>query len=373
MKGEASVASITFVISGLSGGGAERVCSNLANRFSADGHRCHVVTLAAAESHDYPLDGEVTRTALGLRAASSSIGQSLLALARRVNALRRALKDADSDTVVSFMDRTNVLVLLATAGLSCRVVVSERNYPPALPPGRFWGALRYVLYRFADTVVVQTRQGADWIKTHTLARKVASIPNWVDWPIANRQPVVPIPDALTAKTVLLAVGRDAPQKGFERLLRSFARIASSCPQSHLVIIGPAESSDLIPLCQQLGVEQRVLFPGTVGNMSDWYSRADIFVLSSRFEGFPNVLLEAMAAGCACISFDINTGPREIIADSVDGLLIPENDESLFERQLAALINDESLRLSLSSAAPTAALRYSSDDIYALWVTEILPA
>ena len=369
--GEIRLATLTFVISGLSGGGAERVCCNLANRFSEHGHQCHVVTLAEVTPDDYELNEAVLRTGLGVRRASGSALQSIFGLYRRIKSLRRVIAADDSDTVVSFMDRTNVLVLVATLGLRSRVVVSERNYPPALPPGRFWSALRFLLYRVADSVVVQTEQGADWIRQHTLAQHVVSIPNWIEWPLPRREPIVSLPQGLDGQTVILAVGRDAPQKGFERLLHCYSRVSVNYPEARLVIIGPGEQSALKPLSQKLGIEETVLFPGVMGNVGDWYSRADVFVLSSHFEGFPNVLLEAMAAGCACVAFDIDTGPADIIEHGVNGLLVADDDEADMIRQLEQLLKQKTLRQSLSAHATTVTSQFSVERVFSLWVREVL--
>lgn len=369
---ENGMAKITFVISGLSGGGAERVCCNLANRLSREGHQCHVVTLAMITDSDYVLDAQVTRTALGLLGKSASVTRSLLSLIHRVKAIRQVLLNDPCDTVVSFMDRTNVLTLMASQGLNVRVIVSERNFPPALPPGRFWGVLRYLLYRSADTVVVQTQKGAQWIRHHTLARHVVSIPNWIDWPLTSSQPCVPVPGTLSGRVVLLAVGRDAPQKGFERLLRCYRDVAAVKPETRLVIIGPKTDTPLRALTERLGIEGNVLFPGAMGNVADWYQHSDVFALSSHFEGFPNVLLEAMAASCACVAFDIDTGPRDIIEHGFNGYLIADGEEKQFAHQLMRLIDDAVLRRRIGANATQVTSRFSVERVYRQWLAEILP-
>ncbi len=110
----------------------------------------------------------------------------------------------------------------------------------------------------------------------------------------------------------------------------------------------------------------MLLPGRAGNIAEWFARADIFALSSRYEGFPNVLLEAMAAGCACISFDCDTGPREIIRDEVDGLLAPPENVDAMAAGLERLMRDEELRKTLAARAVEARDRFAPDRILAQW-------
>ena len=123
--------------------------------------------------------------------------------------------------------------------------------------------------------------------------------------------------------MLLAVGTKADQKGFDRLLRWWIPFAQADAGLQLVIVGLDESpyhgrdqqADLRALLvNQPELQARLHFPGRVGNLADWYTRAQLFVLSSRYEGFPNVLLEAMAAGCSCVAADCPQGPADLIQE-----------------------------------------------------------
>ncbi len=159
-----------------------------------------------------------------------------------------------------------------------------------------------------------------------------------------------------------------PQKGFDLLIEAFALLAADHPDWSLLILGEGpERVALQARIEHLGVAAAVQLPGHVGNLADWYRRADLFVLSSRYEGFPNVLAEAMAHGCAAVSFDCPTGPRDIVRDEVDGLLVtPSGGPPALAGALSRLMQDESLRRRMAVNAREVADRFASDRILGLW-------
>ena len=125
------------------------------------------------------------------------------------------------------------------------------------------------------------------------------------------------------RKVLLAVGRLEVEKGFDWLIDAFSALATKYPEWDLVILGEGSlRATLEKQVQTSGLARRVFLPGRVGNVGDWYERANLYVMSSRFEGFGNTLGEAMAYGLPAVSFDCETGPRNIIRHETDGLLVP---------------------------------------------------
>jgi glycosyltransferase involved in cell wall biosynthesis len=267
------------------------------------------------------------------------------------------------------MATCSVLVAIATRGTRIAAVGAERIHPPCLPLGRAWETARRLAYPMLDAVVAQTERSADWLRRHAGVRRVVVIPNAVQRPLPELAPSVP-PEAWVRdhERVVLAVGRLDAQKGFDVLVRAFARVRGQRPGWRLVLVGDGpERAALQALAASLGVQDAVAMPGRVGNVGRWLGRADVYVLSSRFEGFPNTLVEAMDAGIACIATDCETGPREIVRDGEDGLLVPVDDPRAMADALLALTGDGRRRAELGERARAVAERFDEARIEARWM------
>jgi glycosyltransferase involved in cell wall biosynthesis len=178
-----------------------------------------------------------------------------------------------------------------------------------------------------------------------------------------------LPDSVieSQRRLLLAVGRLSEEKRFDFLLPAFANLAPANQSWDLVILGEGPLRQALETqVQALGLQGRVFLPGRAGNVGDWYRRADLYVMSSRFEGFPNTLGEAMAHGCAAVSFDCDTGPRDIIRHDVDGLLVPNGDTGALVDALACLMADDDLRQRLASRAIEVRQQFSLEKIAGMW-------
>ena len=163
------------------------------------------------------------------------------------------------------------------------------------------------------------------------------------------------------------MGRLVREKGFDLLLKAFSTVKKSYPEWSLTILGEGSlRSELECLSQSLDIVNSVHFLGRVKNPYEYLQQADIFVMSSRFEGFPNALCEAMACGLPVISTDCPSGPPEIIRDGVDGILVKnENVEALTEA-MSHLISDEKQRQKLGNAAKAITQRFNLDNIMDVW-------
>jgi len=358
---------IAIFIQSLQGGGAERVSSHLANIWAEQGRDVTVITLTDTESDAYTLHPAVHRIGLNLAMESHGIASAVLANGRRICALRKILKQMD--VVVAMMMTASILAVLASFGLKCRTVISERCYPPLIPVGRLWSTLRRIIYPLADCVVAQTQESSRWLQQHAGCKRVVVIPNPVVLPLSVGLPNL-APDSVLNpdRHVLLAVGRLCKEKGFDWLLQAFSRIAVVCPQWDLVIIGEGSlRNDLIRQRDNLKLTARIMLPGHAGNMADWYRRANLFVLTSRSEGFPNVLVEAMAHGCAVVSYDCYAGPRDIISDGVNGILVkPVGDVDGMARALLVLMTEEHTRKQFAQNAIAVQERFSMPGVLSLW-------
>ncbi|HQQ63002.1 MAG TPA: glycosyltransferase family 4 protein [Pseudomonadales bacterium] len=360
---------ILIFIYSMGSGGAERVTSHLANAWAEMGRDVTVVTLTSLKGDMYVLHPNVKRIGLDLALESTGVVSALSGNVRRIFALRTVLRQLNPDVVIGMMTTASVLAVLAAFGLKCRVIISERTYPLLSPLDRFWSVLRRVVYPWADYVVAQSNESEQWFREHSGCRRIAVIPNPVVWPLSTGAPVV-LPDSVLNSNsyLLLAVGRLGEEKGFDVLVDAFAGIAARCPLWNLVILGEGQQRDkLMEQIKKSGYESRVHLPGRAGNMADWYGRADLYVMTSRFEGFPNTLLEAMAAGCAAVSFDCDTGPRDIIKQDINGLLVrPVGDVDLMAEALLSLMTSDSERERMGQNALLVRDQFSMRRILSLW-------
>jgi len=349
-------------------GGAERVAALLANAWAARGDMVRLlVTFSGRGECAFPLSQGVDLAFLADLANQAD--RDGLGYLRRFRALRRLIKEDRPDIIVSFLTHVNVAAILASLGLRCPVIVCERVHPPMVKLDWPWGWLRRVAYPRADRVVMLSPDSVSWLTENVPGAKGAVIPNPVEPPQATSDPAV-APESVIPKgrRLLLAAGRLEPQKGFDLLLAAFARLAANHPTWSLAIVGQGtERARLEEAVRSLGLHGRVFMPGQVGNIEEWYRRADLFTMSSRFEGFPNTLAEAMACGCAAVSYDCDTGPREILRHEVDGLLVsPVGDVGTFAGALARLMEDDNLRMEMAARAAEVRDRYSIASVMKMW-------
>ena len=349
---------ILWVISSLSPGGAERVIVELANVFADRGHSVAVLTLAASGSDHYRLDSRVERIALNVIWDSASVWQTLAGNWRRCRMIRESIFQYRPDVVVSFIEQNNIRVLAAAFLSRIPIIVSERIDPRRYQVGRVWNIARRLLYPLAVRVVVQTERVADWARAITQAKRVRVIPNFVrSLPLGGKREPMDI----------LAVGRLDSQKGFDVLLRAFALGGLAQRGVRLTILGEGpERKMLEALADKLGVAQSVEMPGVVADPGSWMARATVYALPSRYEGFPNALLEAMAMGCAVIAADCDSGPREIIRHGENGLLVPVEDVESLASAMLRLFDDSALRLRFGAEALKVRDRFSRNAIVSQW-------
>ena len=357
---------VLVFIHSLHGGGAERVAADLSAHWAAAGWQVMLVTQADASGDAYALHPAVRREILHTEGAGGGL-RGVLANVRRVRALRRVLRSFRPDIVLGMMTTASVLSVLACAGLSCRVIATEHTHPPSQTLSGFWQRLRRLTYPRAARVVALTRGTADWLDRHVPGCRLAVIPNPVHFPLPRAEPVL-APVAGAGRKRLLAVGRLHADKGFDLLIQAYARLASSHPGWDLVILGEGdERRALEAQVREAGLQERVFMPGRAGNVGDWYESADLYVLTSRFEGLSNTLLESMASGLAAVAFDCDTGPREIVRDGVDGVLVrPNGDVPALVAALDALMRDDAGRARMAQAAIDVRERFSAARVLQKW-------
>lgn len=359
---------LLFFIQSMSNGGAERVTASLANYWAEKGWQVTVVTLTSSMDDFYQLHPAVNRIALNIAGDSSGLLSALVNNLRRIKALRCTLRQVQPDVALAMMSTANILLAFASGVQKGLVTIgSERTYPPRVPLGRVWEKLRSWSYGYLDVMVALTDESADWLRSHTRARSISVIPNAAQWPLPIQEPRRPPPVRSKDQHVLLAVGRLSEEKGFHLLIQCFQLLFEDYPDWRLVILGEGlERSNLESQVSDAGLAEFVSLPGRVGNVGQWYEAADLYVMSSRFEGFPNTLVEAMAHGLPAISFDCDTGPRDIIRHGVDGLLVKAGCVEALEAALRTLMGNHGLRIEFAEKATEVRCRYSSAMVVARW-------
>lgn len=347
----------------LFGGGAERSLARLATHWAGQERDVTLVTLAPVSPADAPLPASVQRVGLGLTADARGLAGAVRNNLRRVRAVRDTFRASRPDVVVSFIEQANVLALLAARPLDVPVVIGERTDPARHPVGRLWHWLRKRTYPRCAALVVLTKTIAGQMCECVGGRPIVVIPNGVAKPVPMSIHVPVTPDTFA----ILGVGRLDRAKGFDRLIEAFARIADRHQQWRLVIVGDGpERQRLVEQIESFRLQTRIDLPGHVSNPSPWYARADLFALPSRYEGFPNALLEAMAHGKPVIAFDGPSAVRDVIRDRVDGLLVPDDDVPAFAAALSGLMSDSDRRKRMATSARAIVSRFPLEAFYQRW-------
>jgi GalNAc-alpha-(1->4)-GalNAc-alpha-(1->3)-diNAcBac-PP-undecaprenol alpha-1,4-N-acetyl-D-galactosaminyltransferase len=362
---------LTLIIASLGCGGAERVMATMANYWAAKGWQ---ITLATYDDGTappfYDFHPTIRLRPLGIARVSPGAVDKILNNLERIAALRQAIKESSPDVVISFIDTNNVLVLLSTLFLCVPVIVSEHSSPAHYSAGRVWTYLRRRLYPHASRVIVLTEEALAYFAPK-IRRRARVIPNPV---VVNGNAVPTLDDVKADAPTLIALGRLSREKGFDLLLEAFTRIADRHPDWSLVVWGEGpERAYLEELRDRLGLRGRIRLPGLTRSPNEQLKKADLFVMPSRLEGFPMALCEAMACGLPVVSFDCPSGPRNIIRDGIDGLLVPPGDVPALAASLSRLMGDEDERRRLASRAPEVAERFALEKVMGQWEEVVLGA
>lgn len=317
--------------------------ASLCNRLAARSHQVTLITLDDGRRERHAVDDVVLRTRLNVMSTSRGWLSKLVHTRTRIQRLRAAVVASTPDVVLAFCDRTNILTLMATRGTGLPVVVCERSDPAQQRLGPMWERLRDRTYRRAAQITALTDTSAEHLRAR-IPVPVSVIPSAVQSPpFASDRRL-----AIEAKRVI-AVGRLEGEKGFDRLLTGFAGLPGSCDDWKLRILGEGTlRGELEAQVQSLGLGDRVEMPGWVENIWEELASATFFVLSSRYEGFPSALMEAMASGLPSLAVDCESGPRAVIQDPSWGLLVP-NDDNALRDGLQRMMLDSDYRERLGAA------------------------
>jgi len=262
--------------------------------------------------------------------------------------LRELMLEHRPRRVLALLTKTNILCCAAVWDLPIHLVVSERNDPRLQRLDRLWNRLRCVYYRRADVVTANTEGVLQALQEMGHWQRLDLLPNPLPAGVLHED----ADPAHGIETEILAVARLVPQKGLDLLLRAFAELDLSCRAGwRVTLVGDGPERDRLQrLALDLAIVDSVVFEGFRSDPFTFMQRASIFALPSRFEGMPNALLEAMAAGLPAVVSDASPGPLEMVSDGVNGLVVPTENHLALAKALQQLIEDGRLRHRLGDAA-----------------------
>jgi GalNAc-alpha-(1->4)-GalNAc-alpha-(1->3)-diNAcBac-PP-undecaprenol alpha-1,4-N-acetyl-D-galactosaminyltransferase len=357
--------SIVLVTGSMGCGGAERVMADMANYWAGRGWRVTVATWNSPAARDfYTLSSHIERVWLQAVSPGGSAIGTFRSLVSQVLAMRRLLRRVKPDVVLSFIDVSNILTLLAAVGVDVPVVISERTHPVLNDTiSRPWKLLRRLSYWRAQQVIAQTRDAAGWIerRCHTTVSVIPNFLRALPEPVAARE------------SLIIAVGRLSKEKGFDILIEAFARVRARFPDWRLCILGAGpEQGSLADQVRKLDLQTRVELVGQVSDVEAWMARAALMVHPSRREGFPNAVLEAMGMGVAVICADCRSGPSELIVDGVNGRLVPVDDLESLTLAMSQLMADSKARERLGKEASRVRQQFAQGMLMNRWEACLLP-
>ncbi len=354
---------VALFVYSLGAGGAERQVSILARRLVERGYEVELFLV-----HDtifYELPKNIKVTVLGDAPLFVHPVKKLLHL---VPLARKYAKLCDADISISFMNRPNYInVLSKFFGNKARIVVAERGAPRFHFKGIEGAVSQFLikrLYPRADLVVANSKGSAKDLQEHFGIANVIAIPNAFDLQEVARLAKEPIDEKIERFT-FITIGRLDSGKNHRLLIEALAR---SGLDADLWIIGEgSQRANLEKLIAKLGLQERVKLLGRRANPFAYLARADCFVFGSTNEGFPNVLVEAMASGLPVISTDCPFGPAEILEDGKYGILVPNGDADAMSEAMRKIATDATLRENVAKNATIRAKDFDKEKIIAKWL------
>lgn len=357
---------IAFIIHHLQAGGAERVVVTLANELIWD-YRVTIINLTKNDPF-FEIDEQINVEFANDKEIVSKNGlDAIRNNLRTIGRVRRICKKNKFDLLIGFTTTSNVITSICAKNLKIPCIISERNNPIVDPPNLFWRILRNYSYKFANLLIVQTRPSKDFFTGIVNANKIRVILN----PISRNLEEIRKRNSkgLPREKFILSVGRLDSNKAQDLLIKAFAALGRRDWKVVFLGEGP-KKNDYIKLAQEIGIIDCLEFVGRKSNVSDYYERAGIFVFTSKSEGLPNALMEALYFGVPTISTDCPFGPSDLIVNNENGYLIPVGNQIELEKRMLSLMDDKKQREKLSNRAREMSNRFELREIEAMWNEQI---
>lgn len=348
---------ICFFIGNLNNaGGTERVCSIIADELSHIGYDVSILSITGGDNPFFPLSKNIETESL-----FPMPGRTLYRTPAIIYKLRSYLKKESIDTLVVVETMSVLFTLPAIQGLSIKHICWEHFHFNVDLGKRSRGLARQLAARHCDAVVTLTKKDKEyWLQGTKHKSQIISIPNpspYKTQKCKKRQ----------ESKIVLAVGRLTHPKGFDLLIQAWAKVAKEKCDWQLIIVGEGEDRQLLTeLINEYQLNSKVNLVGTVNNIEDYYKKSDIFCLSSRYEGFGMVLIEALAFGLPIVSFDCELGPAEILEDT-GAVLVPLSNIELLADALIKVMDNEEQRETISLRSIEKSKVYQPKAIISDWI------
>lgn len=324
-----------FFIGTLRNGGAERVVSILASKMAQQGMDTEIL-MYYDKPVFYEISAKVKLTVVEKETGTKSKAKNLLWI-------RKYFKK-NAKVVISFLAPFNIMALAANIGSGTPIIVADRNDPTKVPAKFVVRKVRDFLYRFAEGIVIQTEKNKAYF-SKMVQKKSVVIYNPVDLKeyagIALETP---------KERKIVTAGRLMPQKNQKMMIQAFSEVVKKYPDYELVIYGDGPSEEALKkIIAELGITDKVSMPGNVKNLHDRIKSAEIFVLSSDYEGMPNALIEAMCLGLPSVSTKVS-GATDLIKHRHNGMLVELDRQEELVQTLLELIENKKMAEEISKNA-----------------------
>lgn len=343
-------------------GGAEKVFCLLLNNMVQKGHQVSLLTFDTPDDKPfYPLAEKIIWDRINNNSFQGLLKFVPSQFIKRFVSLRKKIKSLKPSVVIVFGDFMNVFVSLVGLTLKFPLILSDRNNPKLkkLPPR--WEKLKKIAYFRCQSMVVMTEEHKK-IFNLNIQKKITVIPNPVIKPTKSIEKSIEI-----ERPYILSVAKLKKQKGLDILIKAFSKIEKKFPLLQLLILGEGEERErLQKLIDGYQLSKRIHLLGVKKDLYSYYRESKIFVLSSRYEGFPNALGEAMSHGVPVIASDCEFGPRALVKPGVNGELVEVGNVHVLAEKMTRILENQSYSNTLSEKATEVISNFSPDKVFNQW-------